>query len=171
MIENLDKLISEQKNDLKELVRYWIIIARRPGQTLEIARRFIKDNEIWDFVSSRNNKSITPRHAEDLRAGHKVLFYLSKKDQNGYWLGRNSHGVIQYPYPIFFARATLRTIFNHDSEYENFVRLNDVILFPKPIEVIDPKKKYAIGATGPIMLVPIDKDRYESACKVAKVEP
>ncbi|KAB2941664.1 MAG: hypothetical protein MPEBLZ_02518 [Candidatus Methanoperedens nitroreducens] len=149
------------------MTNYWIIIARRKDQKLEDASDYIMDNNIWDFVSSNNDESRTPSNARKLHNGEKVLFYLSAKDREGKKLS-------EYPYPIFFARATLGSDFidyDNDSGYEKFVRLNDIKIFPKPIEVNNPKKRYGIGATGPIMIAQIDKERYESACKKANVDP
>jgi hypothetical protein len=149
------------------MTNYWIIIARRYKQTLEMASGYIAKEKIWDFVSSNDDESRTPSNALKLQENDKVLFYLSEKDRDGNRLSG-------YPYPIFFACATLGSGFidyDNDSGNKKFIKLNDIKLFLKPIEVKNPKKKYGIGATGPIMLALIDKERYESACKEAKVDP
>ncbi len=151
------------------MTKYWIIIAKRYRQTLEIARGYIEEEKIWDFVSSNNDESRTPSNALKLQEDDKVLFYLAEKDRDGYSLGRNSHGIILYPYPIFFARATLASGFDKDKK---LISLKDVKPFKHPIKVDKPKDDYEIGARGPTMLVEIkDYHKYEKVCIKAGVDP
>jgi len=100
------------------MINYWIIIARRYNQTLEDARRYIEKNEIWDFVSSNSDQNRTPSYALELKEGNKVLFYLSKEDRDGKSLS-------PYPYPIFFAKATLKSEFidNKDKRHSHIIQL------------------------------------------------
>lgn len=130
--------------------KYWIIIARRNGQPLELACNQI-DTEIWDFVGSNSDESRTPSNALKLQKDDKVLFYISKEDRDG-------NPLSGYQYPIFFACATLASGFIKDGK---FVSLKDVKHFKPPIPVIKPKDNYEIGARGPTMLVEIKDYQYE----------
>lgn len=159
------------------MINYWIIISKRYNFDLNNNIKYIKDNELWDFVGSNSDQSRTPSHALELKEDDKVLFYLARKDREG-------NPLSSYPYPIFFAKATLKSKFidisdkdkrekdKDGNEINKFVRLKDIIIFKNRHQVIKPMDRYKIGAAGPTMLVRIEnKELYDDVCRKSGVVP
>lgn len=141
------------------MVKYWIIVAKRPDGDLETIREVINSG-IWDFVSSKDSETpITPSYARMLCKNDKVVFYISDKDQEGNPL---------CSFKAFIALATLNSEFEDEGEVngewkERFVRLRNINQL-EPLRVNGACKIYEICG-GPKTIVPLLKENYDKIVK------
>lgn len=131
---------------LREKPYDFIFIVKKPGFDLETATEYVLKNKVWDFLSST-----TPSYALRLRPGHRIRFYIPKKDQEGNMIS---------PYSSFFATAVLASKYMKEwNGYENVVKLKDISPINPPEPVNNPID-YQIGkGRDKAFIVPYKKRR------------